>query len=104
MAKEEPFRFFERLKGRPEFKLRVGDYELSRIYRKMIRLYRFYISGTGEIFIREFIDILFIPPEPSISFIPAGAPNLRSITIRDKADNTSFLKIEVNNYGQISSG
>lgn len=27
-AKEEPLRFFERLEGRPDFKLRVGDYRV----------------------------------------------------------------------------
>lgn len=52
----------------------------------------------------EFTDILFTPPDPSISFVPAGAPNIRSITIREKANINSFLKIEVNNYGQVSSG
>ena len=38
-TKENPFHFFERLDGRPEYKLRVGDYRvIAEIDRSEIRI------------------------------------------------------------------
>lgn len=50
-AKSQPHAYFEKLEGRPEFKLRVGDYRIiAAISRKEIQILVLYIGHRKNIY------------------------------------------------------
>jgi mRNA interferase RelE/StbE len=50
-SKENPYHFFEKLEGRPEFKLRVGDYRIiADISDKEIRILVLQIGHRKNIY------------------------------------------------------
>ncbi|MFH1127738.1 MAG: type II toxin-antitoxin system RelE/ParE family toxin [archaeon] len=52
-TKQDPFRFFLRLKGRPEYKLRVGDYRvIADIQNNDPRILILYIGHRRNIYKR----------------------------------------------------
>ena len=53
MAKENPFHFFEKLEGRPEFKLRVGDYRIiADINNQEISILVVYVGHRRNVYSR----------------------------------------------------
>jgi mRNA interferase RelE/StbE len=52
-TKESPFRFFERLAGRPEYKLRVGDYRvIADIDKGVLTILVLYVGHRSNVYER----------------------------------------------------
>jgi mRNA interferase RelE/StbE len=52
-SKENPLHFFEKLQGRPEFKLRVGEYRIiADIDHKEVRILILYVDHRKRIYKR----------------------------------------------------
>ena len=50
-SKEYPFHYFEKLEGRPEWKLRVGDYRvIAEIDKKEIKILVLYIAHRKNVY------------------------------------------------------
>ena len=52
-TKEDPFHFFERLEGRQEYKLRVGDYRvIADIVREKVLILVIYVDHRKNVYKR----------------------------------------------------
>jgi mRNA interferase RelE/StbE len=50
-TKEDPFHFFIRLEGRPDYKLRIGDYRIiAEILEKEIQILVLYVGHRKNIY------------------------------------------------------
>jgi mRNA interferase RelE/StbE len=50
-TKVNPYHFFEKLEGRPEYKLRVGDYRvIAEISNKNIQIFVLYVGHRKNIY------------------------------------------------------